>query len=112
MFVRPSAIPSCSERPRWVTRESASTASSSLRSRCASMSMTGLPTGRLHPRVCGLAETFLRIELDAGQHLDHRLARAGPVVEMRRRISAVRDLAADRAENRLAVLASVDHVLG
>ena len=31
-----------------------------------------------------------------GQHVDHRLARAGPVVDVRRRVAPVRDLAADR----------------
>src|SRR5882672_2103195 len=38
MFVNPSAIPSCVDRLRCVTRESCATASSSLRSRWASMS--------------------------------------------------------------------------
>src|SRR5712671_3774329 len=44
MFVSPSAMPSLVERLRCVTRESCSTASRSLRSRCASMSMSGLLT--------------------------------------------------------------------
>src|SRR5438093_6361594 len=41
-FVNPRAMPSRVARPRWVTRESASTASRSFRSRCASMSMARL----------------------------------------------------------------------
>src|SRR5437762_138208 len=43
MFVSPSAMPSRLARLRWVTRESASTASSSFKSRCASMSMGADP---------------------------------------------------------------------
>ena len=45
-----------------------------------------------------LAETLLRVELDTGEHVDHRLARAGPVVDVRRRVAPVRDLAADGGE--------------
>src|SRR6266536_486762 len=45
MFVNPNAMPSCCARLRCVTRESCSTASSSFKSRCASMSISSLLTG-------------------------------------------------------------------
>src|SRR5262249_60636470 len=45
MLVSPSAMPSRLARLRWVMRESASTASSSFKSRCASMSMGVLDVG-------------------------------------------------------------------
>src|ERR1700755_2113661 len=109
MLVRPSAIPSCVDSPRCVTRESASTASSSLRSRCDSMSMTGLPTGVLDD-LCALVKAFLRVQLATGQHVNHRLARAFAVIDVRRRVAAVRDLTPRRFENFGTVVAGVHDV--
>src|SRR5262245_61527698 len=46
MFVRPSAMPSFVASVRWVTLAFCSTASSSCRSRCASISIMGSRPGR------------------------------------------------------------------
>src|SRR5262249_56445022 len=80
MFVRPRAMPSFVARLRCVTRESSSTASSNLRSRCASMSMSGLPTcdRLLLERALGVGPVVEIVDADAvaRRHLVRRRARA------------------------------------
>src|SRR6476660_7129173 len=84
MFVSPRAMPSFVARLRWVMRESFSTSSSSLRSRCASISMGGLFTGRsdgFQGEFCG-GPVVERVDADS-EFARHDVRRRTPPVKAR-----------------------------
>src|SRR6185295_18818932 len=80
MLARPRAMPSLLASPRWVTRESSCTASSSRRSRCASTSMAFTCSG-----LCWAAPKGRRlfmVVMVVVRAPGEGLFRFGPVVEV------------------------------
>src|SRR4051794_24412302 len=59
---------------------------------------------------CVVEESLLRIQLDAYEHVDDRLADVRAVIDVRRGIASVPDLRADGVRDRVGIVVDVDDV--